>query len=318
MVKQSRPQGFDKPLGSTNLEVFCYGEIGVDNIIQVAHLPAPELAAFPSGDSYHIGGAAANTAIWLAQFGVSVGLSGNQIGADAYGQLLIERLQQKPGLDLRYVEQSAAAVTPFCRALVTPDGERSFLIFGYPQSIKVPLRVEMLQGARYLALDLYGGEERLQAARLARAAGVQTAVGDVIGLDHPVLPLTSIATNSAAYVRSALPGVDARQHARQLQAVSRGVIVMTDGPDEVFVVDVDGAAFTVQPPTVEPLDATGAGDAFRSGLLSGLLRGENLPASVRWGAAAGALKVQHLGAATEVPTLDEVIGLAATLQVLPA
>ena len=50
----------------TQYDVFCYGEIGVDNIIQVPHLPNPELATFPTSDSYHIGGAAANTAVWLA------------------------------------------------------------------------------------------------------------------------------------------------------------------------------------------------------------------------------------------------------------
>lgn len=67
------------------LTVFCYGEIGVDNIILADRLPTPEIAVFPNAESYHIGGAAANTAVWLANMGLAVGLSGNAIGDDLYG-----------------------------------------------------------------------------------------------------------------------------------------------------------------------------------------------------------------------------------------
>ena len=86
-------------------DVFCYGEIGVDNIIRVPHLPNPELASFPTGDSYHIGGAAANTAVWLAKFGFSIGLSGNAIGTDEYGRLLWQQLSQYLSLDLSLIKQ---------------------------------------------------------------------------------------------------------------------------------------------------------------------------------------------------------------------
>lgn len=291
-------------------DVFCYGEIGVDNIIQVPHLPNPELAAFPTSDSYHIGGAAANTAVWLASFGLSVGLTGNAIGLDEYGRQLWDWLSKRPALDISLVERRQDVITPFCRALVTPDGERTFLVYWYPQTPKVRLQANMFRGARFLALDLYGGEERVAAAQIAWKQGVQTVIGDVIQTDHPILPLTSIATNSAAYVRETFPGVDVRQHAHRLQAISGGIVITTDGAHELHVIDETGASFTVQPPQVEAVDATGAGDAFRAGLLAGMLAGQDLRRSVCWGAAAGSLKVQHLGAATDVPALDEVIALA--------
>ena len=70
--------------------------------------------------------------------------------------------------------------TPFTRALVTPDGERSFLIFGYPQAPKISLNREKLDSVKFLALDLYGGPERLEVARLAYRSGVQTAINDVV------------------------------------------------------------------------------------------------------------------------------------------
>ena len=281
-------------------EVLCYGEIGIDNIIQADGLPSPENAIFPKSDSYHGGGAASNTAVWLAAMGVKGKLAGNAIGRDPYGDLIMAILRKQSHIDLSLVEQRDGVTTPFTRAIVTPDGERSFLIFWYPQAPKVSLTKEMLDGARYVALDLYGGPERLDTARLAFESGVSTAIGDVIWPDHLVLPFTSIATNSGSYIRQSFPGVDVRQHARKLQSISKGIVITTDGPQ-----------------TVHALDATGAGDAFRSGLLYGLSRGFDLPRSLCWGVAAGSLKVKNLGAATSLPDFKEIETIANSLQTQP-
>jgi sugar/nucleoside kinase (ribokinase family) len=298
-------------------EVLCYGEIGIDNIIQADGLPSPEDAVFPTSDSYHGGGAAANTAVWLAHLGVNVTLTGNAIGRDAYGDMIVERLRRQGKIDLSLVEQREGVATPFTRAIVTPDGERSFLIFWYPQAPRTSLTREMLDGVRYVALDLYGGPERLAAARLAVEAGVPTAIGDVIWHDHPALPLTSIATNSGPFIRRHFPGVDVRQHARRLQSISKGIVITTDGPHPVHALDAQGHGFTIQPPAVSAVDATGAGDAFRAGLLYGLLRGFDLPRSLCWAVAAGSLKVQQLGAATTLPPIREIEALANNLQSQP-
>lgn len=298
-------------------EVFCYGEIGIDNIIQADGLPSPENAVFPTSDSYHVGGAAANTAVWLAAMGVTVKLAGNVIGRDPYGDSILDRLGRHPNIDLSLVEQRKGVTTPFTRAIVTPDGERSFLIFWYPQAPKISLTKELLDDARYLALDLYGGPERLATARLAFEAGLTTAIGDVIWPDHPALPFTSIATNSGPFIRQNFPGVDVRQHARRLQSVSKGIVITTDGPSTVHALDAQGNGFTIDPPRVEAVDATGAGDAFRSGLLFGLLRGYDLPRSLCWAVAAGSLKVKNLGAATTLPEFKEIESLANSLQAKP-
>jgi sugar/nucleoside kinase (ribokinase family) len=293
-------------------DVFVYGEIGVDNAIRVSALPAPEVAVFPTSDTYHIGGAAANTAVALAAWGVPVHLAGNAIGDDALGRQLREWLSAYPALDFSLLE-TAEHPTPFCRILVLPSGERAILVFGYPQTRKRLLNAGLLEGVRYLALDLYGASERLDAARQARAAGAQTVVGDVIWPDHPVLTLTDIATNSAAYIRQEFPGRDVIAHARALQAVSNGVIITTDGDDPVHVLDRAGHESWMRPPQVPVVDATGAGDAFKAGLLYGLHHGWELPRCVAWGVAAGALKVGRLGAGSQPAGVDEVEALARTL-----
>jgi sugar/nucleoside kinase (ribokinase family) len=103
------------------------------------------------------------------------------------------------------------------------------------------------------------------------------------------------------------------QHAHRLQAINHGIVITTDGGDEVYAIDKDGSAFSAQPPKVEVVDATGAGDAFRAGLLYGLDKGFSLADSVCWGMATGSLKVGTIGAATTLPAFGEIEALAQSL-----
>ncbi|MEP7358315.1 MAG: carbohydrate kinase family protein, partial [Anaerolineales bacterium] len=221
--------------------IFVYGEIGIDNLIAVPYLPNAERAAFPTSDIHHIGGAGANVAVLLAAWGVPVGLCGNAIGDDDFGLRLHGWLARYPALDLRWLEVVAGAATPFCRILVLPNGERAILVFGYPQTRKTELTPAMLAGARFLALDLYGGPERHAAAALARKLGVANVIGDLIWPDHALLPLADILTNSAAYIRQEFPGADVGAHAAALQARSGGLVITTDGGNAVHTLDRGGA-----------------------------------------------------------------------------
>ena len=298
-----------------NPVVFCYGEIGVDCIIQVDEYPRPHNAVFPRPESCHPGGSALTTALWLAHLGIETGLGGNAIGGDSFGELLMNRFNQFPHLHIDGVEKGESVSTPYTRVLVTPDAERAFLIFGYRDAKKVPLTREMVAGASFLALDLYGGQERLEAARLAHPLGVQTVISDIIELNHPALPFTSIALISAAYLRAKMPGVDCRNHARALQNIFSGPVILTDGPKPVFCLDSEGRKFTVTPAKVNPVDSTGCGDAFRAGLIYGLLQGLALKAAVCWGVAAGTIKVKRVGGSTTLPDRDEIASLAGSLRI---
>ncbi len=294
-------------------EVFSYGEIGIDNIIQVPHLPSPENASFPTSDTYHIGGAAANLAVMLASWKIETGLSGNIIGNDLLGKQLKQNLNSYPNLDLTNLIIDKEIATPFCRIFVTPDGERSIVVFGYPKTPKTRLSAAMLSGVKFLALDLYGGDERVEAAKLAKSLDITTILNDLIWVEHPIIPFSDIIINSAAYVRQEFPSQNVIAHAFNLHAKYKSVIITTDGADPVHIVDQYGSNVWIKPPKREVLDATGAGDAFRAGLIYGLLQGWDLVASVKWATAAGSLKVSRVGAASSPPTIDEISSIIGTI-----
>jgi sugar/nucleoside kinase (ribokinase family) len=256
----------------------------------------------------------ANVAVLLSAWGLRVRLSGNALGDDGYGQLVRAGLEAYPSLDLTYFETHPGVRTPFWRIMVTPDGERTQL-YGFGDLSMTPLRAEMLGGSRFLALDLYGGPEREEAARLAHAAGLMVVTGDILQPEHPLLPITDIAANSASLTRGEYPGLDPFEHARRLHAVSGGVILTTDGADPVQAIDRDGREFWVRPPQTEVVDATGAGDAFKAGVIYGLWRGWDLERAVVWGVCAGSLNTRSVGATSHPPTLAEVEALAGGVEV---
>jgi sugar/nucleoside kinase (ribokinase family) len=144
---------------------------------------------------------------------------------------------------------------------------------------------------------------------------VKTVISDIIDLDHPAQPFTSIAVISAAYLRAKMPEVDCCNHARALQEINHGIIILTDGPKPVFCLDSEGRKFTVTPAKVNAVDGTGCGDAFRGGFIYGLLQGLTLEEAVCRGVAAGSIKVQHLGGSTTLPDPDEITSLAGSLRI---
>ena len=56
-----------------------------------------------------------------------------------------------------------------------------------------------------------------------------------------------------------------------------------------------GDELWVRPPQMEVVDATGAGDAFKAGVIYGLWRGWELEQAMGWGVAAGSLNTRYRG-----------------------
>ncbi len=72
------------------------------------------------------------------------------------------------------------------------------------------------------------------------------------------------------------------------QLVERGAqrVVMTAGKEATLA--FDGTIFwQVMPPRIKTVNPIGSGDAFTAGLVSRLLRGDDLGEACRWGTAAG-------------------------------
>ncbi len=74
-----------------------------------------------------------------------------------------------------------------------------------------------------------------------------------------------------------------------------GTVITTLGEKGSLIVTEEGEVPLPIAPVAEVLDPTGAGDAYRAGLIKGLLMGKPLAAAGRMGAVASAYAIEHYG-----------------------
>jgi ribokinase len=197
----------------------------------------------------------------------------------------------------------------YCLIFVNPLGERTIIGVNADQvSVASPTR-EMVADAQLLTLDLYGGAERVEAARLASELHRPVVIGDLRDLVHPVLPHTTVAIASAAELRLSYPSLTVRDFASRVLKHGLATVIITDGSAAATVFTPDREV-RLMPPAVQVVDTTGAGDAVRAGVTSGLSDGLEPVEYAAWGVAAGSLNVQQPGGANNIPSKSDVLALA--------
>jgi 5-dehydro-2-deoxygluconokinase len=91
----------------------------------------------------------------------------------------------------------------------------------------------------------------------------------------------------------------------RLLSIGIETLIVKRGKDGVTICKQDGSRKNVPGFSVDVLNVLGAGDAFASGFLYGILQGWDLYKSCRMGNASGAHVVTQKGCANFMPTLEE-------------
>ncbi len=292
------------------MTILCYGEIDLDIYLALDRLPDLDHAATVQDEFENVGGAAANSAIWLANWGLDTRLAGHDLGDDAAGDTVREILAAQPQLDSRFIKRHADYPTPRCQCLVTPDGERSFITH-WPQDLKITgATPDMFADVAWLNLDMSGPiEPRLKAAQLARALQIPVLINDIYREDHPLLPLVDLLVVSAAIARAKVKDISPKRLARRLQKRGGCDVIITDAAGPVTVLPYIGDEERFMPPAVTAVDTTGAGDTFKSGLLYGLLGDMPLIEAARWACATASTMCQYPGTTRHLASLAQVEAL---------
>ena len=292
------------------MTILCYGEIDLDIYVKLDRLPTMERSASCSEDFENVGGAAANSAMWLANWGIPTCLAGHDLGDDRPGDIVRELLAELPQLDTSNIACHVDYRTPRCQCLVTPDGERSFITHWPQEVLMTPPSPAMLDGVNLLNLDMSGPVPlRLQAAEMASERGIPVMINDIYQPDHPLLPHIDVLVISAAIARNKYPEASPIDLAAQLMHASDCDVILTDAGGDINIFSRGGKREVIAPPSVSPVDTTGAGDIFKAGLSYGLLQGLPLNEAVKWGAAAGSLMCQFAGTTKTLAPLSAVKAL---------
>lgn len=292
-----------------DIEVLGLGQACVDYLGRVPSYPSEDGKVELLDLQSQCGGPASTALVTLSRLGVKTSFLG-AISDDPIGVEILK------GLKADHVDHSFLRIAPghtsqFAFIAVSrQSGHRT--IFWHRGSIP-PLKKEEVDlspfsGARVLHLDGLMIEASVEAARQAKARGLQVVL-DAGTLRDGSLELAAQVDVLIASARFSVPLVGENSPAEKaLEALSRlgpRQIVITLG-SKGSVGWNRGELLAQSAFPVEVVDTTGAGDVYHGAYIYGLLQGWDMSACMRFASAAAALKCRAIGARAGIPTLHEV------------
>lgn len=300
------------------LDVVGFGTNAVDFLIQVPEYPKFNSKIELSDYTQAAGGEVATTMVGLQRLGLRTSYIG-RFGVDAAGDFGIRTLREE-GIDLTYAEQIQGARTQIAFIVIDErSGERT-VIWQRDENLAFSADeapVEIVSRSRVLHFTPHDARACLEMAKAAKKAGTIVSV-DIDNLFEGVQELLShvnIFIASAELPEKLFGHADRREALREIRSMFGCEIVgVTLG--EAGSLLLCGDTFVETRGFAVPggcKDTTGAGDAFRVGLLYGLLNGDTIERSAQTANAVAALKCRAIGARTALPTASELSGLLASL-----
>jgi sugar/nucleoside kinase (ribokinase family) len=256
------------------------------------------------------GGQAATVAVGCARQGWRVRYMGS-LGDDEWGRT-IERGLKNEGVDLAVVRR-ARCRSRIAIVLVDAGGRRTVLEYRDPALARTPAEIDRptVTSGRVLMVDGSDLDASIAAARAARLAGIPT----VVDVDRPgpgvdtLLAEIDVIVVPGRFVMdyTGLPSVGGGL-ARLERQYPRSLIVATLGAEGALARS-GGVEFRQAARAVDVVDTTGAGDAFRAGLISGWLRAgrtAQVDTVLEYATATAGLACRALGAQSALPRRAEV------------
>jgi sugar/nucleoside kinase (ribokinase family) len=260
---------------------------------------------------YVSGGSGANTCAGIASLGAKAAFIG-KVRDDELGTVFAHDIRTA-GVHFSTPAATAGAATASCVILVTADGERTMNTFlGASQGLGVAdVDAELVRasGVTYLEGYLFDPPEAMKAFR--RAADIAHEAGRKVSLTlSDSFCVSRHRADFLDFIRSG--GVDlvfANEHAAKALYETADfdtavAALRKDAPSAVVTRSEKGAIFIAKDETASVaahpiervIDATGAGDLFAAGVLTGLARNLSKEDSLRLGALAAAECLSHMGA----------------------
>jgi ribokinase len=261
------------------------GSINLDLVAQVEQLPRAGETVTEARFSRVPGGKGANQAVAAARLGAEVALVGC-VGRDEHAAEALSGLREA-GVEERWLVKDA----PTGIALVTVDAVGETTIVVAPGA-NAELRPEDLAlGDAQVVLC----QQEIPAETVARAA--------------ELAPRFFL---NAAPALAQAPGAELTIVNRlELEALGErpGLVCLTLGAEGAVLLEDGEEVARAEPPAVEAVVGTAAGDAFTACLVVSLLEGRCREESLRRACIAGALAASRFGAQTSLPTAEEVDAL---------
>ena len=298
----------------SKFDVVGFGALNVDTLFKVDKLAGTEEESHIQGVAETCGGSAANTIVGLARLGCNVGFIG-KVGRDREGKLQLDCFKGE-GVDIGGIIEAKDGRSGAVLGFVDEKGARALYInsgvndtIGYDE-----IGADYAHNAKFLHLTSFVGETSLETqikllsslpneVKISFDPGAvyarkgYSAIESIVKRTYVFLPNSlelGTLTGEADYCRGADLMIERGVKVVAVKLGKKGCYV-TDGKERL----------RIAPFKVKAIDTTGAGDAFCTGFLYGLLNQKTLEECGRLGNFVASKCVTMMGARAGLPHADD-------------
>ena len=293
--------------------ILTFGSINVDLIVPVQNLPQPGETVLGTDYSLLPGGKGANQALAARRAGSEVLLAG-AVGSDQFAGVALNLLR-RAGVDVHLVR--VVELPTGCAAIMVSDtGENAIAVApGANASVHANQIPDELLDAKTVLIaqmEVPPAESEMLIRRVRKRGGrCLLNLAPALQFDLGLLPEIDLLV--ANEHEAATLGPDLARVGRAL----RQALIVTRGARGAAAFLADGSSLDVPALAVEPVDTTGAGDAFTGVLGAGIDQGFPLAEALRRASVAGALTCLAYGAQSALPDKAAIDRALSSLAIYP-
>ena len=298
-------------------KVTVVGSLNIDHILRVSTLPLKGETLISNRYNLSEGGKGANQALAIARLGVHVSMIG-KVGGDIYGEMLTKNLKESnvnvEGIIVDKIEKTGAAFIT-----VNKNGDNTIVVAiganGRLSTSDIKTMESKILESDIIVLQLEIPKDIvLYVINFSKDIGklVILNFSPAIDIDKNILGKVDFLIMNEVEIKY-LTSIDfkfsnMKAAIRELRKFFSKNIVVTLGEKGSVCATQDGKILEVPAYSINPVDSTGAGDAFIGGFVLGLAKDKCIKDCAVFGNAAGALSVAKSGAQSSLPYKDKLDG----------
>ncbi len=307
-------------VGSATIDVFAKTEA---ELVSIKNGKSQEtLIAYPSGTKilitgldFHTGGGGTNTGVAFSRLGLKTAFLG-KLGKDSNAGLILDELKKEK---IDFIGVTGKEQTGYSVVLDSVEDDRTILTFkGANSNLKFSEIKKSSIKARWLYFSSMVGESYRTLEKLsdyAKKKGIRVAFNPSSYLaERGTLYLRRLLKNTtllvlnreeAEYLVGHNPVIELL---KSLAVLGPELVIITDGRQGAYAFD-RRFYYRIPANKVKTMETTGAGDAFASGVVSGLVYRDDIEFGLNMGMANATSVVRHIGAKNRLLRYKEALSM---------
>ena len=300
----------------TRFDAVGFGALNIDKLFRVNRIASADEESFVTDFEEACGGSAANTMVGLARLGCKVGFIG-KVADDREGKMLVEDFRREV-VDTNGIIMAKRGRSGTAMGFVDEKGERALYVDpGVNDTIefdeidrKYAFQTQFLHLTSFVGKKSFQNQKRL-VGTLPEKVKLSLDIGQLYarkGLEalEPILSRTFVMMPNAKELQILTKKADYKRNAKLLLEKGVKIVAVKLGSKGCYVTN-ERKSHTIEAFKVKVVDTTGAGDAFCTGFLYGLISGKSLQECGRIGNFVASRCIMKMGARTGLPRITDLI-----------